>query len=71
MTLSDYPLTMKALKGVQPQMELIRLDSQAGINALNEVRNNAFLPTITVEELLLATMGRLEKQLESSSNKTD
>ena len=55
---------MKALKGVQPQMELIRLDSQAGINALNQVRNNAFLPTITVEELLLATMGRLEKQLE-------
>mgnify|MGYP003637394115 FL=1 len=67
MKLDDFPKTKEKLKSVQPQIELIRLESSAGVSAINAVREELHLPSITVEDLLFVVLARLEAQLTKTS----
>lgn len=61
--LSDYPNSLKALKAIQPQIESLDLGHRGAIAAINQVRANHQLPELSVHDLILATIPRLEDKI--------
>ena len=61
--LTDYPKALAALKAVQPQIESINIGHRGAISALNVVRQKAGLPVLSVNDLIMATIPRLEDKL--------
>jgi hypothetical protein len=63
MQYSDYPHTLAALKRHLPSISDIRASHGGAIAAVNSVRNEVGLPPINIDELVLATLGRIEDKL--------
>ena len=61
--LADFPKSLAALKAIQPQIQAIGMDHRGAISALNVVRQKAGLPVLSVNDLIMATIPRLEDKL--------
>ena len=68
MKLADYPCTLEALRQEYRQIEALTPTHRGFIDALNKVRVKAGLAPINLDELVIATLGRVEDKLNATQN---
>ena len=63
MKYSDYPHTLALLKKQLPSITQIRPSHGAALAVINTVRTEVDLPAIDIDELIMATLGRIEDKI--------
>ena len=66
MQYSDYPHTLAAIKRHLPSIEGIRPSHGGAMAVINTVRAESGLSPLDIDELVLATLGRIEDTLDTS-----
>lgn len=63
MRYSKYPHTFAALRNQLPSINSVRPSHGGALAAINTVRHQVGLPPLDIDELVLATLGRIEDKL--------
>lgn len=69
MRYQDYPHTFAALRRHLPSIDKIKPSHGGALAVINTVRNEVGLDPLNLDDLVIATLGRIESQL--STEKTD